>query len=201
MTRRPAFTLVDAVFALVVLAMTVVLIQMSTRLLDQQTKLSLSSETDWYGAIAVLESRDYDFWLVAAQEGKLTLRDKQGRDFSLAANRRGAVTDLALKGSEGGYIPVLLKVYHDSLHFRALNDHEVSMQATTTDGRKHEAIVQFQPPPGERPTDGDRDPNQPGDGNGLQHQVPSQSAGDQPATVPATASPNTAESSSGPSGG
>ena len=158
--KRHAFTLADALLGLIVLAVTVLLIEMTVQTLNRQTKLTLSSETDWYEAVALLEGDRYAFTLVEAGRTGLTLRDRRGRLFKVAADSR-PIGPLALKGSSGGYIPLLIKVQSSTVTWRMLNDHEVTLSLTTTDQRRHEAIVQLQTPR-QRPIDSSYDAD--GDG-------------------------------------
>ena len=180
--KRRAFTLADALLGLIVLAVTVLLIEMTVQTLNRQTKLTLSSETDWYEAVALLEGDRYAFTLVEAGRTGLILRDRRGRLFKVTADS-WPIGPLALKGSSGGYIPLLIKVQSSTVAWRMLNDHEVALSLTTTDQRRHEAIVQFQSPAPSRPRAIDR--NSPAerdcDGDPLQRAVPGPATADQPA--------------------
>ena len=180
--KRRAFTLADALLGLIVLAVTVLLIEMTVQTLNRQTKLTLSSETDWYEAVALLEGDRYAFTLVEAGRTGLTLRDRRGRLFKVTADPR-PIGPLALKGSSGGYIPLLIKVQSSTVTWRMLNDHEVALSLTTTDQRRHEAIVQFQPPAPSRSRAIDRDSSaeRDCDGDPLQRAVPGPATADQPA--------------------
>ena len=180
--KRRAFTLADALLGLIVLAVTVLLIEMTVQTLNHQTKLTLSSETDWYEAVALLEGDRYAFTLVEAGRTGLILRDRRGRLFKATADPR-PIGPLALKGSSGGYIPLLIKVQSSTVAWRMLNDHEVALSLTTTDQRRHEAIVQFQPPAPSRSRTIDRDSSaeRDCDGDPLQRTVPGPATADQPA--------------------
>lgn len=166
MKSRPAFTLPDALLGLMVLALTCGLIQAGVRLVNQQGNLSLAGPTGWYEGLYMLESDRYCFSLEEVQPQAVFLRAKDGRSFHLAPPKT-AVGALALLGGRGGYVPLILNVERDTLTWKKLNSRELLLRATTKDGEQHETILQFAPPAGECPADGDAPAGGDHDGNPL----------------------------------
>lgn len=169
MKQRPAFTLADAILGLGVLAVTVLLIQLAINLLNRQTNLSLGSETTWYQAINLLESDRYDFELGMISTYRVHFVDKAGRRFYLQ-REKDSQAPLALRGVDGGYLPLVFHVQHDSFQWRKLNDHEIYLTVTTNDHRRHEAIVQLKAPR-QCTTDGDSNPNVSHECNSFQFDI------------------------------
>lgn len=192
MKRQPGFTLADALLGLGILAITVILIQCSLKLLNRQTNFNVGAETNWYQAINLLESERYAFELGEVGNQRIFLIDKTGRSFYL---RREAdkQAPLALRGSDGGYIPLLFHVQHESFHWKRLNDHEIYLAITTKDHRRHEAIVQLQTPR-QRSIDSSYDADGDGKCDTLQPDIFGPSKGGQSSTSSRVSTANSEQS-------
>lgn len=136
---KSGFTLIETIISLVVLLATSLVIQLVIQTGQRIKPLNLSSDANWYLFVAELESPKHSFALKDVGEQQLVLEDMNKLKFYCLSEHK----TVYLRGSKGGYLPLLTDYQPRSLKIRQLDHKRVEISAETADGRQHSSRITF----------------------------------------------------------
>ncbi len=136
---REGFTIIECIFALMVMAMTILLVQLVLPSALYLQNDSLKNNTDWYLFIERLEDPRCHFKISKVKSNQLILSDCDNEEYQIESGKHSVF----LRTVHGGYLPILTNYRPGSLKYHQLNNRNVYVTAKMLDGEEKDAIVSF----------------------------------------------------------
>lgn len=140
MKRLAAFTIIECVLALMITAVTLILVSWSLSALRQVNQHSLDDSVDWYVFLREMEADSHHFILKGVDGSEVRVHSpKTGMDYVL----QGRDTLYLTAWQRGGYLPLLDNIKGKTCSFRQLAGQRVLIEVTRENGKKMAGIIQF----------------------------------------------------------
>lgn len=141
--KKAAFTLVEAICALIISSLVIINISLVTTSMKQVSKMNLESTIAWHLFLRELESVNHRFELIGIRDKRLLLYSQTtDQKYELRENHALYLT----RQDKGGYMPLLDNIKNHEYSFSQLDSQRVLIKVTRKDGEKASAIVRFYPP-------------------------------------------------------
>lgn len=141
--KRRAFTLVEAICALVISTLVIINISLVTTSMRRVGEMNLESTITWHLFLRELESPNHRFELVGIDKNKLLLNSQvTGQKYELREN----YTLYLVREDKGGYMPLLDGIKDHEYSVTQLDSQRVLIDVTRKNGKKVSAVVKFYPP-------------------------------------------------------
>lgn len=141
--KKAAFTLVEAICALIISSLVIINISLVTTSMKQVSKMNLESTITWHLFLRELESVNHRFELIGIRDKRLLLYSQTtDQKYELRENHALYLT----RQDKGGYMPLLDNIKNHEYSFSQLDSQRVLIKVTRKDGEKASAIVRFYPP-------------------------------------------------------
>ena len=136
---REGFTIIECIFALMVMAMTILLIQLVLPSALHLQDDSLKNNTDWYLFIERLEDPRCHFQISKVKSNQLIIIDRNNEEYQIESGKHAVF----LRSVHGGYLPILTNYRPGSIKYHQLTSRNVYVTAKMLDGEEKDAIVSF----------------------------------------------------------
>lgn len=140
MMKRKAFTLVECLVTLIIMALITILVSLQIRVIKSSTLRSAAQPLDWYVCLTELESSDHQFVLDNVERHKLRLVSRiSGLTYELHATDRLYLS----REGHGGYMLLFNGIKPGTVMFNGLAGSRVEIEAQRKNGQRIQGVVKF----------------------------------------------------------